>query len=128
MSRETRTLFGHKSFGRYVLLGLGGLAVDVGVFAVLIELEVLPVIATVISSFFGIVTNYFLNARFNFGQVPSVSRGSRFIVVGIAGLVLSALILQGMLWLGSGVWLAKGVSLGVVVVAQYVANRFWTFR
>jgi len=121
-------LFGQRSLGRYGLLGLGGLGLDLLVFAGLIAVLVLPVIATVISSFVGIVTNYVLNARFNFHQALNRRQLLKFVVVGVVGLGLAALLLQVFIWWGAGVWLAKIVSLVVVVLGQYSANKFWTFR
>lgn len=121
-------IFGQGSPGRYVGLGFLGVGVDLAVYAGLIALVVPAVGATIVSSFLGMVTNYVVNARFNFRQRATFTRGARFVVVGIIGLVLSAGILQLMLWQGSGVWAAKVVSLIIVVGAQYVANRLWTFR
>ncbi len=121
-------LFGQRSLGRYGLLGLIGLGLDLLVFAVLIAALVLPVVATVISSFVGIVTNYVLNARFNFHQTLNCGQLVKFVVVGAVGLGLAALLLQVFIWWGAGVWLAKIVSLVIVVLGQYSANKFWTFR
>ncbi len=121
-------LFGQRSLGRYGLLGLIGLGLDLLVFAALIAVLVLPVAATVISSFVGIVTNYVLNARFNFHQALNRNQLVKFVVVGAVGLGLAALLLQVFIWWGAGVWLAKIVSLVIVVLGQYFANKLWTFR
>ena len=121
-------LFGQRSLGRYGLLGLIGLGLDLMVFGILIAALVLPVVATVISSFIGIVTNYVVNARFNFHQPLSRKQLTKFVVVGGVGLGLAAVLLQVFIWLGAGVWVAKIASLVIVVLGQYSANRFWTFR
>jgi putative flippase GtrA len=121
-------LFGQRSLGRYGLLGLIGLGLDLLVFAALIAVLVLPVVATVVSSFVGIVTNYVLNARFNFHQALNRNQLVKFVVVGAVGLGLAALLLQVFIWWGAGVWLAKIVSLVIVVLGQYSANKLWTFQ
>jgi putative flippase GtrA len=121
-------LFARRSLGRYGLLGLIGLGLDLAVFAALIAVLVLPVLATVVSSFVGIVTNYVLNARFNFHQALNRNQLVKFLVVGALGLGFAALLLQVFIWWGAGVWLAKIVSLVIVVLGQYSANRLWTFR
>ena len=121
-------LFGRRSLGRYGLLGLIGLGLDLIVFGILIAVSLVPVVATVISSFIGIVTNYVLNARFNFHQALSRNQLAKFVVVGVVGLGLAALLLQMFIWWGAGVWVAKIASLVIVVLGQYSANRFWTFR
>jgi len=122
------TLFGRGSIGRYGLLGFSGIAVDVAVYAGLILLGLLPVVATVLSSFLGIVTNYVANAVFNFRVRLGRLQAVKFVAVGVIGLVVAAGVLQLALVLGAGVWWAKVVSLAVVVPGQFFANRIWTFR
>lgn len=121
-------VFGRGSIGRYGVLGFSGIAVDVAVYAGLILVGVIPVVATVVSSFLGIVTNYVANAVFNFRVRLDHRQAVKFITVGAIGLVAAAGVLQLALVLGAGVWWSKVISLAVVVPAQFVANRSWTFR
>ena len=121
-------LFGRGSIGRYGLLGFSGIAVDVAVYAGLILLGILPVVATVVSSFLGIVTNYVANAVFNFRVRLDRRQAVKFVVVGVIGLVVAAGVLQLALVLGAGVWWSKLISLAVVVPAQFFANKSWTFK
>ncbi len=121
-------LFGRGSIGRYGLLGFSGIAVDVAVYAGLILLGILPVVATVVSSFLGIVTNYVANAVFNFRVRLDRLQAVKFVIVGVIGLVVAAGVLQLALILGAGVWWAKVVSLAVVIPGQFFANKVWTFR
>lgn len=120
--------FGRGSLGRYGLLGLSGVGVDLAVYAGLVVLGVPPVAATVVSSFLGIVTNYVANAVFNFRVRLDRRQAVKFVVVGGIGLVVAAGVLQAALVVGAGVWWAKVISLAVVVPAQFFANRSWTFR
>ena len=121
-------VFGRGSIGRYGLLGFSGIAVDVAVYAGLVLLGVIPVVATVVSSFLGIVTNYVANAVFNFRVRLDHRQAGKFIVVGVIGLVAAAGVLQLALVVGAGVWWSKVISLAVVVPAQFFVNRSWTFR
>ena len=121
-------VFGRGSIGRYGLLGFSGIAVDVAVYAGLVLMGILPVVATVVSSFLGIITNYVANAVFNFRVRLDHRQAVKFIVVGVIGLVVAAGVLQLALFLGAGVWWSKVISLVVVVPAQFFANRSWTFR
>ena len=121
-------VFGRGSIGRYGLLGFSGIAFDVAVYAGLVVVGILPVVATMVSSFLGIVTNYVANAVFNFRVRLDHRQAVKFIVVGVIGLVAAAGVLQLALVLGAGVWWSKVISLAVVVPAQFVANRSWTFR
>jgi len=121
-------LFGQGSIGRYGLLGLSGLAVDIAVYAGLVLVGVIPVAATVVSSFLGILMNYVANAVLNFRVRLDRLQAAKFIAVGVAGLVVAAGVLQLAFVLGAGVWWSKVISLAVVVPAQFFANRLWTFR
>ena len=121
-------IFGQGSIGRYGLFGLSGLAVDFAAYAGLVLVGILPVVATVVSSFLGIVTNYIANAVFNFRVRLDRLQAVKFIVVGVIGLVAAAGVLQLALVVGAGVWWSKVISLAVVVPAQFLANRSWTFR
>ena len=121
-------VFGRGSIGRYGLIGLGGLLIDFAVYAGLVFVGVIPVFATVLSSFLAIVTNYVANAVFNFRVRLDHRQAVKFITVGVIGLVVAAGILQLALVLGAGVWWSKVISLAVVVPAQFFANRSWTFR
>lgn len=120
--------FGRGSIGRYGLLGFSGIAVDFAVYAVLVLVGVIPLVATVVSSFLGIVTNYVANAVFNFRVRLDRKQAVKFVAVGVIGLAVAAGVLQAALVVGVGVWWAKVISLIVVVPAQFVVNRAWTFR
>jgi putative flippase GtrA len=109
-------------------LGLSGLAVDIAVYAGLVLVGVIPVAATVVSSFLGILMNYVANAVLNFRVRLDRLQAAKFIAVGVAGLVVAAGVLQLAFVLGAGVWWSKVISLAVVVPAQFFANRLWTFR
>ena len=109
-------------------MGFSGIAVDFAVYAVLVLVGVIPLVATVVSSFLGIVTNYVANAVFNFRVRLDHKQAVKFVVVGVIGLVVAAGVLQLALVLGAGVWWSKVISLAVIVPAQFFANRSWTFR
>ncbi len=121
-------LFGVASFGRYLVLGVSGIVVDVVTFGVLIVLGVFPLLASVTGSFLGIVTNYVANALFNFKVRVRGSQAIRFIVVGVTGLAVAAGIFQLVMVVGAGAWWAKVISLGLVIPAQFLVNRHWSFR
>jgi putative flippase GtrA len=80
------------------------------------------------STLAGILNNYVLNARLNFGTGLALSTGWRFLAVGLVGLLVAAWSLDLLLGAGMGELPAKLVSVPCVVAAQYVANRYWSFR
>ena len=121
-------LFGVASFGRYLVLGLSGIVIDVVAFGALIALGVFPLAASVTGSFLGIVTNYLANALFNFRVQLRGAQATKFVVVGLTGLAVAASVFQLAMVLGAGPWWSKVISLGLVVPLQFLANRFWSFR
>ena len=123
-----RTSFGPGSIGRYGAIGVSGVTLDLVLFTVLVGAGVGPLPATVVSTLAGIVNNYLLNARLNFGTGIALSSGWRFVAVGLAGLALAAGSLQVLLALGLSPLPAKLVSIPCVVAAQFLANKHWSFR
>lgn len=127
-SRPLRTVAGRQSFARYVLIGVSGLGVDLGIFMVLVLLGVTPIPANAVSSILGITNNYMLNARLNFGQKLSASAGLRFFSVGLIGLALTTVSLHFLIFAGMSALMAKVLVLPVLLVAQFFSNRAWAFR
>jgi dolichol-phosphate mannosyltransferase len=119
---------GTGSFGRYVLIGGTGLAIDLGLFVLLLTIGVNPILANVVSAFLAITNNYLLNTRLNFMQSTGVLRGLRFFSVGLLGLVLTTVFLHFLMVAGMLPVAAKVVVLSAVLVAQYFGNKNWTFR
>jgi putative flippase GtrA len=116
------------SVGRYAVIGISGVTLDVVVFLLLIGAGMDPVPATVLSTLAGIANNYVLNALFNFGSALALGSGLRFVTVGLVGLAVAAgslelLVRQDV----PAVW-AKSITVPVVVVAQFLANKHWSFR
>jgi len=124
----TSALFGDGSVGRYAVIGLSGVALDLLLFALLTRGGVPPLPATVLSTLAGIGNNYVLNARYNFRSGLTALGARRFLTVGLLGLAVAALSLQALLVLGMDPLPAKAVSLPCVLLAQFLANKHWTFR
>lgn len=116
------------SIGRYVAIGMTGMALDALLFVLFIHLGIAPVLATLLSTLTGIINNYVLNSKFNFHMALNVTSGLRFIIVGFLGLLLSVIVLQLLLGAGVSAIGAKAVSIPAVVVSQFLANKYWSFR
>ena len=128
LAAAVRSSFGPGSLGRYAAIGVSGVALDVVLFAVLVRLGVGPLPATVLSTLAGILNNYVLNARLNFGTGLGLSSGWRFVLVGLLGLGIAAASLELLLRLGMPLLPAKLVSLPCVLAGQFLANKHWSFR
>jgi len=126
-------------FGRFGVVGLGGLAIDLGVFN-LLRLTVLspeemhegPVIAKIISTSLAIVANWLGNRYWTFGarrRPHWLLEAVEFGLVSIGGLLIAL----GCLWvshyaLGFTSVLADNISTNVVGLALGTAFRFTFYR
>lgn len=120
-------LFSNKSIGRYGLIGFSGVSLDLVVFVLLISLKVTPLVASVIGTLAGILNNYFLNAKFNFRVGFSALVGIRFLGVGLTGLFISSLLFKQVIEMGLDPLIGKLVVIPIVVLAQFLVNKYWTF-
>ena len=121
-------LFGEASVGRYAVIGASGVLLDTLLFVLLTGFGVIPVAATTMSTVAGIVNNYFLNTRYNFRTTVNLVHLGRFLTVGVLGLAVAAGSLQLLITLGMASLPAKLVSLPGTLAAQFLANKYWTFR
>ena len=128
LAQKARAAVGPASVGRYGLIGISGVTLDFVLFVLLTSAGVGPLPATVVSTLTGIVNNYVLNARLNFGTGLALSSGWRFLAVGLLGLVVATWSLDLLLRAGLSELTGKLVSVPCVVAAQYLANRYWSFR
>ncbi len=122
-------LLGEASVGRYALIGITGVTLDALVFAALVWTGVVPVVATILSTCCGIANNYVLNAKLNFHTPLRLRHAGRFLAVGLAGLAVAAASLELLMRMaGLAALPAKLISLPVVIISQFVANKYWSFR
>ncbi len=125
---ERNLLFGESSIGRYGLIGLSGVSIDTSVFYLLTHNGVEPLRATVLGTALGITNNYILNSRLNFKKDLRVATGFRFAAVGLTGVFASAILLKIALGLGLTPMLGKLCTIPLVVLGQFIGNKYWTFR
>ena len=121
------SLFSNKSIGRYGLIGFSGVSLDLVIFVLLISLKVTALVASVIGTLAGILNNYFLNAKFNFRVGFSALVGIRFLGVGLTGLFISSLLFKQVIEMGLDPLIGKLVVIPIVVLAQFLVNKYWTF-
>jgi len=119
-------------FFKYCAVGLVGTALDVGVLYLLIERggwTLLP--ATSLAFAAAVVNNYVLNKVWTFGHRSKNDRKLfiKFLIVSCVGLVLTNALMFLFVELG-GAWYvtAKLVTSAVVLIWNFLANKYWTFR
>ncbi|MEB3369484.1 GtrA family protein [Saccharopolyspora mangrovi] len=114
----------------YAVIGASGVLLDYLLFLVLFNyFGMHHQVANAISTTAGITNNFVLNSLFNFRKTDRILvRFLRFYAVGIAGIVLTFLLLAVFsTWLGIDANLVKLASLPVVLLFQYTINKRWSF-
>ena len=132
MANIVSTLF-HR-FRNLILYGIIGslsAGTDFTLYSILVRETAIPyLLINVFSTFVGIVISYLLNRKYNFKvEDNAISRFLIFLSIGIGGLVVSSLLL----YLFVEFWsidktLSKIISLVVVVLIQYLLNKYITFK
>ena len=120
-----------RRFLHYVLVGLLGVGVDIGVFALLFYGGDLPLfLASCLSTSFAIVHNFLWHHYVVFrahGRAPGQALGL-FVAVSLLGMFMNSGIVVGMVALGAYPLLAKGIAILFVTVWNYALNSRVTFR
>ncbi|TDD90333.1 GtrA family protein [Saccharopolyspora karakumensis] len=114
----------------YAVIGGSGVLLDYLLFLVLFNyFGMHHQVANALSTTAGITNNFVLNSLFNFRKTDRILvRFLRFYAVGIAGIVLTFLLLAVFsTWLGIDANLVKLASLPVVLLFQYTINKRWSF-
>lgn len=120
----------HRHFVLYVLNGSIATAVDMGIFFILSDAVGLHfLISNVISVFFGILTSFELNSRFNFKKTNlRLRRFLFFSAICLIGMGLGSLLLTSFyVWMGLPKFIAKILSVMLAGVFQFFFNKNITF-
>ena len=120
-----------KQFLLYCVIGFSGVALDTGVYSLLVKSGLLGFqAANVVSYSCGTILSFILNARYNFRVTDKIGlRLARFFGVGILGLLVSAGLLHRLV----DVYhfdniISKIATLPVIVLLQYNLNRLFSFH
>ena len=121
---------GLRQFLTYAFCGAMGVAMDFGVYTLLVHAGVFYQIANVISYACGTLLSFALNRAITFRVMDApLRRLATFFAVAAAGYVLSSLSLYAMVeWRHADKLIAKAISIVVVVLMQYTLNARVTFK
>lgn len=131
---STRNSTIYSRFRDLILYGLiGGFtsSLDFGVYTLLVEcVKMNYLVANCISVVVGITTSFILNRKYNFKVTDNTFRRfAIFMTVGLCGLMLSNLILYVCInKLEINTLISKLLSIVLVVLMQFLANKFITFK
>lgn len=124
-------IFQKRQFILYCLIGGSGVALDFGIYSLLLKLRVCDYqAANVIGYASGTLLSFILNARFNFRVTDRIpARMACFFGVALLGLSTSAWLLHELIGhYGCDRYFSKLATLGVVMLLQYNLNRWFSFR
>jgi len=118
-------------FAAYAAVGAFGTAAQYLVLVVLVQwLGAAPVPASLIGYLAGAVINYLLNYHFTFRSTASHGHAApRFFAVAGLGFVLNGAVMHTLVnGIGLHYLASQVVATGLVLLFNYLANAYWTFR
>lgn len=121
----------HRHFFLYVVNGTIATAVDMGIFFILTDVAgIYFLVSNIISVFFGILTSFELNSRFNFKRTDlRLRRFISFAIVCLIGMGFGSLLLTTFyVWLGLPKFIAKVMSVVLAGIFQFIFNKNITFK
>ena len=126
-------LLQQRQFLLYCLIGLSGVALDLGVYLLLVKTKAINLdyqVANAVGYASGTLLSFVLNARFNFRVADKIAlRLAIFFSVALLGWLLSAALLQLLVGhYGLGKVISKLTTILVVLLLQYNLNRLFSFR
>ncbi|MFH1597578.1 MAG: GtrA family protein [Patescibacteria group bacterium] len=127
-------------FTKFCIVGASGAAVDFGIYTLLrkvVGMNEIP--ATAISVPLAILNNFIWNKYWTFKRgksQQSYQESVKFFVVSMINYFIHLAIFKGLLDYTSikqllsnnGDYLAKTIAIGVVMISNYIGNKYWTFR
>lgn len=121
-----------RRLARYIAVGLGSVAIDAIVYAILLALTGNSVVAKSISYLSGAVFSYFANWRFTFGARRGKFSEVAFVLVYVSSLAVNIVVNELFLTWFPGVWwrapLAFFVTTGFTTVWNYIGMSLFVFR
>lgn len=121
----------HRHFFLYVVNGSIATVVDMSIFFMLTDIVGIHfLISNIISVFFGILTSFELNSRFNFKRTDlRFRRFISFTLVCLIGMGMGSLLLTAFyIWIGFPKFIAKILSVILAGIFQYIFNKNITFK
>jgi putative flippase GtrA len=115
--------------GKFVAVGISNTAVSLLTYAALLRVDVVYPVAGAIAFLAGAANGYVLNRRWTFAAADTWRARRRYVLVQLAGLGATT----ALLWMfvspaGFGKITAYAMTIPVVTLATFTANRGWTFR
>ena len=126
--RATRRLL-ENQFVRFCAVGASGYAVNLAVYATLLELGVHYLAAAAIAFLVAAANNYAWNRAWTFhtSEAPVLRQGARAFIVSGLSLGANQLFLVVLVAAGAGHLAAQAVAIVLATPFSFVANKLWAF-
>jgi len=126
--RATRRLF-ENQFLRFCLVGASGYAVNLAVYATLLDAGLHYLAAAAVAFLVAATSNYAWNRTWTFrtSGAPLVGQGARALVVSGLSLGANQLFLLALVSAGAGHLAAQAVAIVLATPFSFAANKLWAF-
>ena len=126
--RATRRLL-ENQFVRFCAVGASGYAVNLAVYAALLEVGLHYLAAAAIAFLVAAASNYLWNRTWTFrtSDAPVLSQGARAFVVSALSLGANQLFLFVFVTAGAGHLAAQAVAIVLATPFSFAANKLWAF-
>jgi putative flippase GtrA len=120
-----------EQLAKFCTVGATGYAVNLAVYATLVEVARVHYLLAAVCSFLAAVTNnYTWNRLWTFrhqrGHVAY--QGMRFLVVAVLALAANLAVLGGLVAVGAGKIPAQAIAIVLVTPLNFIGNKLWSFR
>lgn len=113
---------------RFATVGVANTVLSYALYTALVAVGLAYPIAGGLGFIAGAVNGYILNRRWTFACSDSIRTRARYVVVQLAGLGATTALLWSIVTLGSlGRLIGYAVTIPIVTLATFGANRAWTF-
>jgi dolichol-phosphate mannosyltransferase len=119
---------------KFSVVGISGVFVNLGIFSLLLHLNINKFIASPVAIEFSIISNFIFNNFWTFKHRKTKDRirikGLKFNLVSILSLIVSygTFIMLGLLFPQSSPVLNQFIGIGPAMIVNYFCNTYWTFR
>ena len=119
-----------EQLAKFCVVGATGYAVNLAVYAFLLDVVGFHYLSAAVGSFLVAVTNNYLwNRLWTFrAQRGAVAyQGMRFFVVSTAALLANLAVLEVLVTIGLGEFVSQAIAIVLVTPVNFVGNKLWSF-
>jgi len=115
---------------KFGLVGASGYVINLGVFALLTDLDIHHVLAAIGAFLVAVSSNFFWNRHWTFtaGDGHAGFQAMRFFAVSVAALLINLAVLEALVSGASlGALGAQAIAVAVAMPFNFLGNKLWTF-